>query len=127
MRHDLKQRCNTAVMLLQDPAEYYQPPGGLLTFDMHLGDLTEQSVPYHHGAKPANSTVKSKLGDAKVGHFNLVNVQTQQVSYWCKDLHASLMPYECMRISKQDLLCMSCMLVLPLRVDIELRPLVGLF
>lgn len=82
MGHDSIQECITAFVLLQDPAEYFQPPGGLLTFDMHLGDRIEQSVPYQQDANPANSPAKSmKLDDAKMGHFNLVHAQLQQVSY----------------------------------------------
>lgn len=75
--------------LSQDPEEYFRPPGGLLTFDMHLGDLINQSVPYQQEANPANSPAKSmKLDDTKTGHFNLVIAQLQQVGL-ATDVHAN--------------------------------------
>ena len=64
--------------MLQDPDEYFRPPGGLLTFDLHLGNLVEQSSPYLPDAagKVANTM---KLDSAKDGHFKLVNLQIRQV------------------------------------------------
>lgn len=71
---------------VQDPAEYFRPPRGLLSFDMHLHDLVEQSAPHqqvlhsvnHSQAEPRQRTMK--LDQDKMGHFNLVNAQIQQVS-----------------------------------------------
>ena len=54
---------------MQDPPEYYHPPGGLLTFDLQLGDLVNKSVPVNGGVA---------AGDY-IGHFDLVNAQLQQV------------------------------------------------
>ena len=56
-------------MHVQDPPEYYDPPGGLLTFDLQLGDLVNKSVPSNGG---------ESLEDYS-GHFELVNAQLQQV------------------------------------------------
>lgn len=56
-------------MHVQDPPEYFDPPGGLLTFDLQLGDLVNKSVPTNGG---------ETLEDYR-GHFELVNAQLQQV------------------------------------------------
>ena len=71
---------------VQDPPEYFRPKGGLLSFDMHLHDLVEQSAPHqqvlhsvdHSQAVPRQRTMK--LDEDKTGHFNLVNAQIQQAS-----------------------------------------------
>lgn len=54
---------------LQDPPEYYYPPGGLLAFDLQLDDLVNGSVPVNGGVT---------LEDY-AGHFKLVNYQLKQV------------------------------------------------
>ena len=67
--------------MLQDPEEYYRPAGGLLTFDMHLGNLIEQSVPYHQDPEQSDTQRDSEeLMDSLLGHFNLINAQLQQVN-----------------------------------------------
>ena len=72
---------------VQDPAEYFRPPGGLLSFDMHLHDLVEQSAPHQQVLHSVNSSQAEprqrtmKLDQDKMGHFNLVNAQIQQVSH----------------------------------------------
>ena len=72
---------------MQDPPEYFRPLGGLLTFDIHLGDLVEQAAPHQHAlqnsqAVPMQPTLK--LDADKMGHFNLVNAQIQQVQSYCR-------------------------------------------
>ncbi len=72
---------------MQDPPEYFRPAGGLLTFDMHLADLVEQSAPHQQvlhsvdnsQAVPRQRTLK--LDADKTGHFDLVNAQIQQVCF----------------------------------------------
>lgn len=59
---------------LQDPPEYYKPPGGLLAFEAQLGNLVNESVITGDG---------TKLEDYR-GHFNLVNAQLTQV--WQLDM-----------------------------------------
>lgn len=54
---------------MQDPPEYYNPPGGLLAFEAQLGNLVNESVITGDGMK---------LEDYR-GHFNLVNAQLTQV------------------------------------------------
>ena len=54
---------------MQDPPEYYDPPGGLLAFEAQLGNLVNESVITGEGMK---------LEDYR-GHFNLVNAQLTQV------------------------------------------------
>ena len=54
---------------MQDPPDYYNPPGGLLAFEAQLGNLVNESVITGDGMK---------LEDYK-GHFNLVNAQLTQV------------------------------------------------
>ena len=54
---------------MQDPPEYYNPPGGLLAFEAQLGNLVNESVITGDGMK---------LEDYR-GHFNLVNAQLAQV------------------------------------------------
>lgn len=57
-----------------------------MTFDMHLGDLVEQSPPHQQvlhsvdnsQAVPRQKTLK--LDANKAGHFDLVNSQILQVS-----------------------------------------------
>lgn len=71
----------------QDPAAYFRPAGGLLSFDMHLHDLVGQSAPHQQvlhsvnnsQAEPRQRTMK--LDQDKMGHFNLVNAQIQQVHH----------------------------------------------
>lgn len=63
---------------MQDPPEYYDPPGGLLTFDLQLGDLVKKSAPTNGG---------QRLEDF-AGHFELVNAQLQQVL----SLHFGVLP-----------------------------------
>ena len=69
----------------QDPAAYFRPAGGLLSFDMHLHDLVEQSAPHQQVLHSVNSSQAEprqrtmKLDQDKMGHFNLVNAQIQQV------------------------------------------------
>ena len=66
---------------MQDPPEYFRPPGGLLTFDIHLEDLVEHSAPHQHALQNSQAVMQRtlKLDDDKMGHFNLVNAQIQQV------------------------------------------------
>ncbi|EIE21596.1 hypothetical protein COCSUDRAFT_17381, partial [Coccomyxa subellipsoidea C-169] len=64
-RHRMRER----LLWLADPPEYYDPPGGLLSFDFQLGDLVNKSVPTNGG---------EALEDYK-GHFELVNAQLQQI------------------------------------------------
>jgi hypothetical protein len=54
---------------MQDPPEYYNPPGGLLAFDLQLEDLVNSSVPANGG---------KDLEDYS-GHFKLINYQLTQV------------------------------------------------
>lgn len=71
----------------QDPAEYFRPPGGLLSFDMQLHDLLDRAAPHpqvlhsvnHSQAEPRQRTMK--LDEDKMGHFHLVNAQIQQVAH----------------------------------------------
>lgn len=70
---------------MQDPPSYFRPKGGLLSFDMHLHGLVEHSAPHQQvlhsvdnsQAVPRQRTMK--LDNDKIGHFNLVNAQIQQV------------------------------------------------
>lgn len=56
-------------MCTQDPPAYYDPLGGLLAFDMHLGEgLLEGAAPLHEGKNV------SDFG----GHFALMNAQLAQ-------------------------------------------------
>lgn len=59
---------------MQDDPEYFDPPGGLLSLDLHLGDLLE---PAQHLDLDTSSPIQ--LENFKP-HFNLVNVQLAQVS-----------------------------------------------
>ncbi len=54
---------------VQDPLEYYDPPGGLLAYQPQLGNLVNESVITGDGME---------LEDYR-GHFNLVNAQLTQV------------------------------------------------
>lgn len=54
---------------VQDPPEYYDPPGGLLAYQPQLGNLVNESVITKDGME---------LDDYR-GHFNLVNAQLTQV------------------------------------------------
>ena len=54
---------------VQDPPEYYDPPGGLLAYQPQLGNLVNESVIKGDGME---------LDDYR-GHFNLVNAQLTQV------------------------------------------------
>ncbi len=56
---------------MQDPPEYYNPPGGLLAYEPQLGNLVNESVITGDG---------TKLEDYS-GHFNLVNAQLTQVCF----------------------------------------------
>ena len=60
---------------VQDPPEYYNPPGGLLAYKPQLGNLVNESVIAGDG---------TKLEDYS-GHFHLVNAQLTQVccSHYC--------------------------------------------
>ncbi len=73
------------LMVVQDPPEYYNPPGGLLTFDLQLGDLVNKSVPVNGGV----------AAEDYIGHFDLVNAQLQQVGCSCT-LHTTpaLSPFQ---------------------------------
>ncbi|CAL8469429.1 g8970 [Coccomyxa elongata] len=64
-RHRMRER----LLWLADPPEYYNPPGGLLTFDLQLGDLVNKSVPVNGGVAAEDYS----------GHFDLVNAQLQQI------------------------------------------------
>lgn len=72
---------------VQDPAEYFRPPGGLLSFDMHLHDLLDRAAPHpqvlhsvnNSQAEPRQRTMK--LDEDKMGHFDLANAQIQQVAH----------------------------------------------
>ena len=57
--------------MAQDGPEYYSPRGGLLAFDMHLGDLVEASAPTGNGRNLSFFE----------GHFRLVNAQLAQVPF----------------------------------------------
>ena len=57
------------MLLPQDGPEYYRPPGGLLAFDMQLGDLLAAAAPSGDGADLS----------CYEGHFRLVNAQLVQV------------------------------------------------
>lgn len=59
---------------VQDDAEYYDPPGGLLSLDLHLGPLVEQA-----SHLDVDSTEDSIKVETFVPHFNLVNAQLSQV------------------------------------------------
>ncbi|KAA6425748.1 MAG: glycosyltransferase family 77 [Trebouxia sp. A1-2] len=80
-----RHRMRESLLWDADPPEYFRPAGGLLTFDMHLGDLVELSAPHQQvlhsvdnsQAVPRQRTLK--LDADKTGHFNLVNAQIQQV------------------------------------------------
>ena len=56
---------------VQDPPAYYNPPGGLLTYQPQLGNLVNESVITGDGME---------LEDYR-GHFNLVNAQLTQVCH----------------------------------------------
>ena len=55
---------------MQDPDEYYDPPGGLVSFDLHVDEFLEPAS--HLDLKG------STLGDFKP-HFDLVHNQLSQV------------------------------------------------
>ncbi|KAK9813171.1 hypothetical protein WJX72_010080 [[Myrmecia] bisecta] len=63
-RHRLRER-----LLWNDPPAYFDPPGGLLTFDLDLTNLLEGSTP-----QPRDGTLPRTLG-----HFKLVNHQLVQI------------------------------------------------
>lgn len=56
--------------VLQDPPEYYDPPGGFLAFDIDVSDLLLTAAP----------ATSSKQLDNFEGHFRLVNHQLKAVS-----------------------------------------------
>jgi len=62
---------------LQDPPEYYNPPGGLLAYEPQLGNLVNESVITKDGMDLEDYT----------GHFNLVNAQLTQVCCFCCHCH----------------------------------------
>ena len=68
---DMKNRYPGA---LQDDAEYYDPPGGLLSLDLHLGSLLE-----HASHLDVDSTDDPIKVESFVPHFNLINAQLSQV------------------------------------------------
>ncbi len=55
---------------IQDPPEYYDPPGGFLAFDVDVKDLLLTAAP----------ATSSKQLDNFDGHFRLVNHQLKAVS-----------------------------------------------
>ena len=59
--------------MLQDPPEYFDPPGGLLLFRMELPEVMIQA------AAPQKQTLE--LDSHKDGHFALVNEQLRQVRH----------------------------------------------
>lgn len=71
--------------LIQDPPEYFRPGGGLLSWDMHLRDLVDKSAPHQQVVHSVNNSQavprqrSTLLDQHKMGHFNLVNAQIQQV------------------------------------------------
>ena len=58
---------------LQDPPEYFDPPGGLLLFHMELPEgIIQAAAPHKHTLE---------LDSHKDGHFALVNEQLRQVGH----------------------------------------------
>ena len=59
--------------MLQDPPEYFDPPGGLLLFRMELPEgMIQAAAPHKHTLE---------LDSHKDGHFALVNEQLRQVRH----------------------------------------------
>lgn len=79
--HILK-RCECFADNVQDDEGYYNPPGGLLSLDLHLGSLLEQA---RH--LDVDSTEDPITLDSFVPHFNLVNAQLSQVRLPLPMLH----------------------------------------
>lgn len=59
---------------MQDGPEYYDPPGGLLVFDMHTEGLVDGSAP---GGWQQHAAL-DRL-EPLAAHFKLINAQLQQV------------------------------------------------
>lgn len=56
---------------MQDPPEYYDPPGGLMSFDLKIQDLLPNAAP---------KKFNGQLEDFD-GHFTLVNHELVQVTF----------------------------------------------
>ena len=56
---------------MQDPPEYYDPPGGLMSFDLNIQDLLPNAAP---------KKFNGQLEDFE-GHFTLVNHELIQVMF----------------------------------------------
>jgi hypothetical protein len=56
-------------MRVQDPPEYYDPPGGLLSFDLHFNGLLTVAGPTSH-----DYNLPSKQGHFDLVHFELLQV-----------------------------------------------------
>lgn len=57
--------------VVQDPPEYYDPPGGLMSFDLKIQDLLPNAAP---------KKFNGQLEDFE-GHFTLVNHELVQVIF----------------------------------------------
>ena len=63
----------------QDDPGYYDPPGGLLSYDLHVDEFIE---PASH--LDTESTSQPITLEGFYPHFNLVNAQLVQVSFWAQ-------------------------------------------
>ena len=63
--------------LVQDGAEYFDPPGGLITLDLNLAGLLEGAAPPDYQRTDA----APKEVQPFAAHFALMNAQLQQVSH----------------------------------------------
>jgi hypothetical protein len=64
------------LLSIQDGAEYYDPPGGLLSFDMNISEYLE---PASHLDLDTSKPIKLENFNA---HFALVNAQLLQVRHY---------------------------------------------
>ena len=67
---------------MQDGPDYFDPPGGLLSLDLHVGDLLERAS--HLKIEPD----KPIQLESFMPHFHLVNAQLSQVALSHRQWHS---------------------------------------